>query len=109
VLSSLAESSKPDMRLQLEKVGGLSILNDAYNANPASMRAALETVLSLPAPGRRVAIVGDMRELGNSADRYHREIGEFAGTCPIDLLLCVGPKAELIAESAARVGMPAAN
>ncbi len=106
ILSSLAEASKPEMRLQLQKVEGLCILNDAYNANPASMRAALETVTALPAPGRRIAIVGDMRELGLATDRYHREIGEFAGTCALDALICVGGKAALIAESAARVGMP---
>jgi UDP-N-acetylmuramoyl-tripeptide--D-alanyl-D-alanine ligase len=52
-----------------------------------------------------VAILGDMRELGESSDRYHKEIGEFAAACKIDLLVCVGKQATLIAESAERSAM----
>jgi UDP-N-acetylmuramoyl-tripeptide--D-alanyl-D-alanine ligase len=106
IADGLASARKPDMRLQLVNVGGVSILNDAYNANPNSMRAALETAVALSAAGRRVAVLGDMRELGQSAERYHREIGEFAAKCKLDLLACVGKQAELYAESAERAGMP---
>jgi UDP-N-acetylmuramoyl-tripeptide--D-alanyl-D-alanine ligase len=105
IADGLANARKPDMRLQLVVVGGVSILNDAYNANPNSMRAALETTVALPTKGRRVAVLGDMRELGQAGERYHREIGEFAAGCKLDLLACVGPQAELYAESAERAGM----
>jgi UDP-N-acetylmuramoyl-tripeptide--D-alanyl-D-alanine ligase len=87
-------------------VQGVAVLNDAYNANPNSMRAALDTVTALPARGRRIAVLGDMRELGQSSERYHRELGEFAARCKLDLLGCVGQQAALLAESAERAGMP---
>ncbi|MGB7157655.1 MAG: UDP-N-acetylmuramoyl-tripeptide--D-alanyl-D-alanine ligase [Tepidisphaeraceae bacterium] len=105
IIESLATAEGPDMRLQLDEVRGIKLLNDAYNANPNSMRAALETVAALPTMGRRIAVLGEMRELGKSSDRYHREIGEFAATCKLDMLVCVGPKGALIAEAAQKSGM----
>jgi UDP-N-acetylmuramoyl-tripeptide--D-alanyl-D-alanine ligase len=105
IYEDLSVATGPEWRLQLQKVGKISVLNDAYNANPNSMRAALETVRDLPVKGRRLAILGDMRELGHSADRYHREIGEFAAACKLDSLYCVGPKSVLIADAAEAAGM----
>jgi UDP-N-acetylmuramoyl-tripeptide--D-alanyl-D-alanine ligase len=105
IIESLADARGPEMRLQLQEVGGISLLNDAYNANPNSMRAALETIAALEPQGRRIAVIGEMRELGQSSDRYHREIGQFAATCKLDLLGCVGAQGELIAEAAERSGM----
>jgi UDP-N-acetylmuramoyl-tripeptide--D-alanyl-D-alanine ligase len=102
-IASLAKATGPEMRLQLLKIRGITILNDAYNANPHSMRAALETLRDMapPATGRKIAILGDMRELGDTAEAHHREMGEFAATCDLDALWCVGEKAAMIAESAA--------
>jgi UDP-N-acetylmuramoyl-tripeptide--D-alanyl-D-alanine ligase len=109
IFESLNDATGPEWRLQLQKVGKISVLNDAYNANPNSMRAALETVRDLEVRGRRLAILGDMRELGHSAQRYHREIGEFAATCKLDSLYCVGPHSALIADAAEAAGMPKAK
>jgi UDP-N-acetylmuramoyl-tripeptide--D-alanyl-D-alanine ligase len=109
IAAGLAKAKGPDMRLELQAVGPITVLNDAYNANPASMRAALETASSLPTGGRRVAVLGDMLELGATAERFHREIGEFAATCKFDVLVCVGPQAKLIKESAIAKGMEAAR
>ena len=92
------------MRLQIQQLGGVTILNDAYNANPASMMAAIRTLLDLPAQGRRVAVLGDMREMGESSDRLHREMGQHVGKCEIDFLICVGEKSALIAQEAEAVG-----
>ncbi|MGH7179820.1 MAG: glutamate ligase domain-containing protein, partial [Tepidisphaeraceae bacterium] len=94
-------------RLQIHPIDGITLLNDAYNANPNSMRAALETVAQLTTEGRRVAVLGDMLELGESAARYHREIGELASKCKLDLLACVGEQAALIARTAQDASMPA--
>ena len=77
VIESLAKSDGPEMRLQLQTAGNITILNDAYNANPNSMRAAIETLVGLETNGRRIAVLGDMRELGTGSERYHREIGAF--------------------------------
>jgi UDP-N-acetylmuramoyl-tripeptide--D-alanyl-D-alanine ligase len=107
IIGALSVAQGPDMRLQMQDLPGqISLLNDAYNANPNSMRAALETAAALQPPGRRVAVLGDMRELGKSSERYHREIGEFAAKCGLEVLACVGTQAQFIADSAERAGMP---
>jgi UDP-N-acetylmuramoyl-tripeptide--D-alanyl-D-alanine ligase len=93
------------MRLELKDMAGVSVLNDAYNANPASMRAALDTLCSLPAAGRRMAVLGDMRELGKWTEQFHREIGAAAARCRLDRLICVGDSAALIGAAAQAAGM----
>ncbi len=106
VAEHLQSASAPEMRLQLVQAGGIWVLNDAYNANPASIRAAIRTLASLPASGRRIAVVGDMRELGESSGECHREIGKFiAGEFAPDLLVCVGSEAKAIAVEAVKNGM----
>jgi UDP-N-acetylmuramoyl-tripeptide--D-alanyl-D-alanine ligase len=107
IIAGLGTATGPEMRLQLQTAGTVKILNDAYNANPHSMHAGLETLRDMEAAGRRVAILGDMRELGLSADRYHREVGQFAAECNLDYLVCAGEKAKLIADAAITAGMPA--
>ena len=97
---ALANCSRPEMRMQVGKIGAITILNDAYNANPASMRAALETLSQARVPGRRIAILGEMRELGNSSAEAHRDIGELAARSQLDLLICVGGDARAIADAA---------
>jgi UDP-N-acetylmuramoyl-tripeptide--D-alanyl-D-alanine ligase len=65
------------------------VINDCYNANPMSMRAALDD-LALSADGRRVAVLGDMLELGADAERFHRELGRHAHAAGVELLVTVG-------------------
>src|SRR6201987_2198603 len=87
-----------EMRGQrVELAGGGVLIDDCYNANPMSTRAALED-LAASAPGRRVAVLGEMLELGAQAPELHREIGRFASEEGVDLLIAVGP---LAAETAA--------
>ncbi|MCI8452944.1 UDP-N-acetylmuramoyl-tripeptide--D-alanyl-D-alanine ligase [Enterorhabdus sp. P55] len=85
--------------------GGFTIVNDAYNANPDSMRASLATFCSLVVPGRRYAVLGDMGELGDFAAECHRGVGRAAAGLPLDGLICVGELASLIAEGAVAAGM----
>ncbi|MFL5908264.1 MAG: UDP-N-acetylmuramoyl-tripeptide--D-alanyl-D-alanine ligase, partial [Solirubrobacterales bacterium] len=66
------------------------LINDSYNANPISMRAALDHLSSLKAEGRRLAVLGEMRELGPGAAAYHREIGEHARASGVELIIGVG-------------------
>ena len=75
-----------------------TIVDDCYNANPMSMKASLDILKD--AMGRKVAILGDMGELGENEKELHREVGTFAGNCGIDLLICVGTLAKEIAEAA---------
>jgi UDP-N-acetylmuramyl pentapeptide synthase len=108
MIAGLHDSDGPEMRLQLQSAGPVLLLNDAYNANPNSMRAAIETTAGLESKGRRIAVLGDMRELGRSSERYHREIGQIAAnTGKFDLLFCVGPQSKFVAEAAKQTGYPA--
>jgi UDP-N-acetylmuramoyl-tripeptide--D-alanyl-D-alanine ligase len=76
----------------VELEGGVTVVNDCYNANPMSMRAALEHLAASPA-GRRVAVLGTMAELGPDGERFHGEIGALAGQLGIDMLITVGEAA----------------
>ncbi|TNE88575.1 MAG: UDP-N-acetylmuramoyl-tripeptide--D-alanyl-D-alanine ligase [Deltaproteobacteria bacterium] len=88
---SLAAYEPVGMRLRREELpGDITAINDAYNANPESMRASLRMLAQLP--GRRVAVIGDMLELGAGEARMHREVVELAGSLGLDLLVLVGPR-----------------
>lgn len=78
-------------RMRASRVGGVLVVDDSYNANPTAMRAALTWLAEQPVTGRRIAILGDMRELGEGAAALHREIGKAASDCGIDVLWAVGP------------------
>ncbi len=84
----------PDMRLQCERIGRLTLINDAYNANPASLAAALEVLSEVPAPGRRVLIVGEMRELGPASAALLREAAECIAAGGVDVVVAVGEHAK---------------
>src|SRR5207244_1392232 len=86
-----------------ELPGGGLLINDAYNANPVSMRAALGYLASRAGDRRRVAILGDMAELGRTAPAYHREVGEAAAELGVGELLAVGELARGYVEGAAGV------
>jgi UDP-N-acetylmuramoyl-tripeptide--D-alanyl-D-alanine ligase len=94
-------SLSPGRGQRVHRADGLTVIDDCYNANPMSMRAALDE-LAATAPGstagRRVAVLGDMLELGPAERQFHVEIGEHAGAIGIDLLITVGPLAAAIAD-----------
>jgi len=94
------------LRSQIIRWRGVTILNDSYNANPASMRSALETLKLLQGSGRAIAVLGDMLELGKETDSAHREIGRQVGALGFDCLLTVGELARLIGQEAIKEGMP---
>jgi UDP-N-acetylmuramoyl-tripeptide--D-alanyl-D-alanine ligase len=94
-LLDVALSSFRGQRIELP--GGIVVVNDCYNANPMSMRAALDD-LAASASGRRVAVLGDMLELGPDEDRFHAEIGAHARQAGVDVLVAVGPRAAHFAD-----------
>jgi UDP-N-acetylmuramoyl-tripeptide--D-alanyl-D-alanine ligase len=90
----------PPMRMQRSTVGGITIINDAYNANPSSMRAAFEVMNHLPDAGRKVFILGDMRELGTRAVACHQAVGREAGRSTADVIIAAGAYARVLADGA---------
>jgi UDP-N-acetylmuramoyl-tripeptide--D-alanyl-D-alanine ligase len=105
VRRGLAKAQPFSMRMQSEEWRGVRIINDAYNANPASMKAALQTLAELPCRGRRIAVLGDMFELGKQAAREHRRLGKDAARSAIDFLYLLGDRAELVRQGALTAGM----
>ena len=90
-------------RLEVLRKGGCRIINDSYNANPESMKASLEVLMSYG--GRTIAVLGDMKELGVEEDEYHREIGRIVAAGNVDYLITLGSLAEHIAGAAVAEGM----
>jgi UDP-N-acetylmuramoyl-tripeptide--D-alanyl-D-alanine ligase len=77
---------------RMEKVvlEGVEFLNDAYNANPVSLKESVDTLMSFPTTGKRIAVVGDMLELGPDSSKYHLEAGEYLGEKAPDVVITVG-------------------
>ncbi len=90
-------------RQQIFESRGITVIDDTYNASPASMLAALKVLMSMKQPGRKVAVLADMKELGRESGRFHREIGEWLAMHPVDLLVTYGELA-LEIEKGARAG-----
>jgi UDP-N-acetylmuramoyl-tripeptide--D-alanyl-D-alanine ligase len=108
VAEGLAGATTAAWRMHLStSPGGIVVLNDAYNASPSSMRAALRSLGDMPAAGRRVAVLGDMLELGAHAEEEHAAIGTLAATAGVDLLVAVGPNSAVTAAHAERAGIVA--
>lgn len=82
-------------RLNIIEKNGLTVIDDCYNANPMSMKASLDVLKN--AETRKVAILGDMGELGKTEKELHREVGEYAGTLPVDSFVIIGTLAKEIA------------
>jgi UDP-N-acetylmuramoyl-tripeptide--D-alanyl-D-alanine ligase len=108
IARGLAECPAPAMRLQLREKNGVRWLNDAYNANADSVKAALETLASLPVKGKRYAVLGDMAELGDHAVSAHREAGEQAAVT-LDGLIAVGEQAAITVAAAFEAGLEKAE
>lgn len=88
-------------RLQpVRTAAGITVINDAYNANPTSMRAALQVLSELPGQ-RRIAVLGDMLELGEKAQSLHRDVGADAAALGLDALFALGPNCAALAGAAA--------
>ncbi len=93
------------MRQNIVEFNGITVVEDCYNANPDSMRAALSALAALPVDGIRAAVLGDMLELGERAAEEHRRIGMFAAKSGIEVLLCYGDLMKQTAEAAKAAGI----
>ena len=95
------------MRQNISDKDGITVIADCYNAAPESMRGAMETLKAIEVSGKRIAVLGDMKELGENSDELHRAIGEYAVKSGVNMLFTLGESGALIAESAIRHGLGA--
>ncbi|MGZ6953029.1 MAG: UDP-N-acetylmuramoyl-tripeptide--D-alanyl-D-alanine ligase [Acidimicrobiia bacterium] len=106
VVDALATAEGSAWRMQVvDAPGGFRIINDAYNASPVATLAALRALAAHPTPGRRIAVLGEMRELGALSESEHARVGAAVAAGPFDLLIAVGEATTPLVE-AARAGRP---
>lgn len=95
------------MRGETVNKGGVKIINDAYNANPESVKAGLEAFGNMPAAGRRLLILGDMLELGHRAEKFHRELGNLLAKYEFSFAIVIGDWSRAVLEGARQAGVSA--
>ena len=105
IKDALKEFKVPNMRMEVKRFGDIKIINDTYNANPQSMKQAIEALRDMVTEGRKVLVAGDMLELGTFSGRFHHLVGKQAAESGIDLIVAVGKLAEHVAEGAQEAGM----
>jgi len=93
------------MRMDVKEIGAVTVIDDCYNANPASMRNAVEFLMSLAGEQKKrsVFVCGDMAELGADSDRLHEELGEAIAEAKVDMVLVTGRQAERVAGAIRRL------
>ena len=94
IKSALAGLKNADGRGNIINTGTFMILDDCYNASPKSMESSIDLLMKMP--GRRVAILGDMLELGEQKDKMHVQVGRYAAKSGVDVIICVGTLSDKI-------------
>lgn len=108
-VGALASYKPPPGRMRIiEGVNGATIIDDSYNASPVATLAALDTLAGLKVRGRKIAALGDMRELGRYAKEAHRRVGQRAFEV-VDILVCVGEESRVLREAAITAGLTENN
>ncbi len=105
IARALESFSATGMRMEIRNANGFKVVSDCYNANPNSVRMALQTVGNLKSANHKIALLGDMLELGTTSNRLHREIGELIPEMNFDYLLTIGESAKEIGAGAVKKGM----
>ena len=110
IKNGLQKFQSADMRQEILHFGDITVISDCYNAAPESMKAAIDVLCECtPASGRRVAVLGDMLELGKDSIKLHRAVGEYLQERSVDLLIAVGNGGVEIAQGAVAAGFDPAN
>ncbi|MGN0614415.1 MAG: UDP-N-acetylmuramoyl-tripeptide--D-alanyl-D-alanine ligase [Porcipelethomonas sp.] len=105
IVSALKKYKPDGMRQNIVKKGDYTVIIDCYNASPDSMKASLGVLAGMKSEGRKIAVLGDMLELGEASERLHRLVGKYAADCKPDLLYCYGDAAMYIAAEAQKYGL----
>ncbi len=101
----ISQATLPPMRMETRSYNGATIILDTYNASPSSMLAAIEAVGSIAARGHRLAVLGEMKELGDHTEAAHRKVGEAVATFGLDSVLFIGEPMKLAMEQAIASGV----
>lgn len=105
IMNKLKHFQFPKARFQRKRINGFYVIDDAYNANPASMHNAIDGFSNLRTRARKIAIIGDMLELGRKAGRLHRQVGRALGESSIDMLIGVGRLSHIACDAAQASGL----
>lgn len=104
IAKGLAEYTPSGMRQRIKEANGVTFIEDCYNASPDSQKAGLNSLCKI-AKQRKIAVLGDMLELGSYSETAHRTVGEYAAECEIDALYTLGENSRYIADSARKSGL----
>ena len=104
ITKGLMNYAPSGMRQKIREVNGITVIEDCYNASPDSQKAGLNSLCKI-AKGRKIAVLGDMLELGDYSETAHRTVGEYVAECSVDLLYTYGEESEYMADSAKKSGL----
>ena len=106
--AAIAKYQPEGMRQRIEERDGKTLIIDCYNASPDSMKASLSVLAGMKVSGRKIAVLGDMLELGEASEKLHRLVGEYVGEYKPDMLYCYGEEAMFISAEAQKQGIASA-
>ena len=109
IREGLASYIPAKMRMNISNCDGVTLIADCYNAAPESMRGAIDSLSAINVEGKRIAVLGDMKELGERSDDMHRSVGSYLARRGVDMLFTLGDSAALIADAALEGGMKSEN
>lgn len=104
IAKGLANYAPSGMRQKIREVNGITVIEDCYNASPDSQKAGLNSLCKI-AKGRKIAVLGDMLEMGSYSETAHRTVGEYAAECSVDMLYTYGDESKYMADSAKKSGL----
>ena len=104
IAKGLMNYAPSGMRQRVREIGGITVIEDCYNASPDSQRAGLNSLCKI-AKGRKIAVLGDMLELGSYSETAHRNVGEYAVQSDVDMLYTYGEQSKYMADSAKKAGL----
>lgn len=104
IAKGLMNYAPSGMRQKIREANGITVIEDCYNASPDSQKAGLNSLCKI-AKGRKIAVLGDMLELGDYSETAHRTVGEYVAECSVDLLYTYGEESEYMADSAKKSGL----
>ena len=104
IAEGLLSYTPSGMRQRIKEIGGITVIEDCYNASPDSQKAGLNSLCKI-AKGRKIAVLGDMFEMGDYSETAHRTVGEYAAESKVDMLFTCGEQSLFMADSAKKAGL----